>query len=87
MRIGTLLSALEIRELAMMPALDSLPGEHLPILEAPVDISRISAGTRRTVRNSSGLLDLRRFAMCLTETQPPSLCWRISEDVELAGEY
>lgn len=49
MRIGTLLSALEIRERAMMPALDSLLGAHLLILEAPVDISRISAGARRTV--------------------------------------
>lgn len=87
MRIGTLLSALEIRERAMIPALDSLPGEHLPPLEAPVDISRISAGARLTLALPCGLLDLRRFAMCLTETQPPSLCWRISEDVELAGEY
>lgn len=49
MRIGTLLSALEIRERAMIPALDSLPGEHLPPLEAPVDISRISAGARLTL--------------------------------------
>lgn len=39
----TLLPAVEVRQSAAMPALNSLLGERLPILEAPVDISRIGA--------------------------------------------
>lgn len=58
----TLLPALEVRDRAMVPALNSLLGERLPVIDVPVDLSRIGAAELAEPGTQSLSSALRREA-------------------------